>query len=55
VLERPGLLLGEDDHLAGSLCESLEHGCDVPSLLGGEAVGWSRGMRTHPSAQIIDR
>ena len=25
VLERPGLLLGEDDHLAGPLCESLEH------------------------------
>jgi hypothetical protein len=26
VLERASLLLGEDDHLAGSLCESLEHG-----------------------------
>jgi hypothetical protein len=25
VLERPRLLLGEDDHLAGSFCESLEH------------------------------
>jgi hypothetical protein len=25
VLESPGLLLGEDDDLAGSLCESLEH------------------------------
>ena len=24
VLERPRLLLGEDDHLAGPLCESLE-------------------------------
>ena len=24
VLERPGLFLGQDDHLAGSLCESLE-------------------------------
>ena len=27
VLERASLLLGEDDHLAGSLCESLEHQC----------------------------
>ena len=26
VLERPRLLLGEDDHLTCSLCESLEHG-----------------------------
>ena len=26
VLERPRLLLGEDDHLACALCESLEHG-----------------------------
>ena len=26
VLQRPRLLLGEDDHLTGSLCESLEHG-----------------------------
>src|SRR4051794_32790102 len=26
VLQRPRFLLGEDDHLAGSLCESLEHG-----------------------------
>ena len=25
VLESPRLLLGEDDYLAGSLCESLEH------------------------------
>src|SRR6185369_11972918 len=24
VLERPGLLLGEDDHLTGTFCESLE-------------------------------
>jgi len=24
VLEGPGLLLGEDDHLPGPLCESLE-------------------------------
>ena len=55
VLERPRLLLGEDDHLAGSLCESLEHGCDVPSLLGGEAAGWSRGMRTLPLAHVIGR
>ena len=31
VLERPRLLLGEDDHLAGPLCESLEH--DVTSFL----------------------
>ena len=27
VLEDPGLLLGEDDHLAGPFCEALEH-CD---------------------------
>jgi hypothetical protein len=26
VLERSRLLLGEDDDLAGALCESLEHG-----------------------------
>src|SRR5918994_1919559 len=26
VLQRPRFLLGEDDHLTGSLCESLEHG-----------------------------
>src|SRR5881398_829499 len=26
VLERAGFLLGQDDHLAGPLCESLEHG-----------------------------
>jgi hypothetical protein len=26
VLQRPRLLLGEDDHLTGSLCKSLEHG-----------------------------
>jgi hypothetical protein len=25
VLERPRLFLGQDNHLAGSLCESLEH------------------------------
>ena len=25
VLERPGLFLRQDDHLAGSLCKSLEH------------------------------
>ena len=25
VLERPRLFLREDDHLAGSLCKSLEH------------------------------
>jgi hypothetical protein len=24
VLQRPGFLLGEDDHLAGAFCESLE-------------------------------
>ena len=29
VLERARLLLGEDDHLAGSLCESLEHAVAV--------------------------
>src|SRR5205807_7527376 len=29
VLEGAGLLLGEDDHLAGSLCESLEHGSSL--------------------------
>ena len=31
VLERPRLLLGEDDHLTCSLCESLEHGVELPS------------------------
>jgi hypothetical protein len=31
VLERPRLLLGEDDHLSGSLCESLEHVGGDPS------------------------
>jgi hypothetical protein len=25
VLQKAGFLLGEDDHLAGSLCEALEH------------------------------
>ena len=29
VLESPRLLLGEDDYLAGSLCESLEHSVDL--------------------------
>jgi hypothetical protein len=29
VLERPRLLLGEDDHLTCALCESLEHGGGV--------------------------
>ena len=30
VLERPRLLLREDDHLAGAFCESLKHGV-IPS------------------------
>ena len=34
VLERASFLLGEDDHLAGSLCESLEHGVEETFLLG---------------------
>ena len=33
VLEDAGFLLGEDDHLAGPLCEALEHGWD-PSFRG---------------------
>ncbi len=47
VLERPGLLLGEDDHLAGPLCESLEHGCGVPSLLGSAAWRLEGYERSH--------
>src|ERR671916_2406098 len=33
VLQRPRLLLGEDDHLTGSFCESLEHGGRCASFL----------------------
>ena len=39
VLERPRLLLGEDDHLAGSFCESLEH--SVSALWSIKQSGWS--------------
>ena len=38
VLESPRLLLGEDDYLAGSLCESLEHSVTLWSI---KQFGWS--------------
>ncbi len=38
VLERPRFFLSQDDYLAGSLCESLEHD---PSLLWRVSVCWS--------------
>ena len=42
VLERPRLLLRENDHLPGPFCESLEH-CVIPSCQDGasSAVWWS--------------
>ncbi len=40
VLERPRLFLRQDDHLAGSLCKSLEHDCYF-SLFGRYSGGWS--------------
>ena len=46
VLERPGFLLRENDHLAGPFCESLEHGCEF--LPTGVEAGRSRGLRTLP-------
>ena len=44
VLERPRLLLGENDHLAGPFCESLEH---APMI----ASGASPGARECPCAR----
>jgi hypothetical protein len=32
VLELPGLLLGKDDDLPGSLCKSLKHVCSKSSV-----------------------
>ena len=39
VLESPRLLLGEDDYLAGSLCESLEHSVSLSWSI--KQSGWS--------------
>jgi hypothetical protein len=47
VLERPGLLLGEDDHLTGPLCESLEQ---VSSALVGSWV--LTGLRLEGSHRL---
>jgi hypothetical protein len=55
VLERPRLFLREDDHLSGSLSESLEHGAADPSCwawpfsLGSCVVRLGRGTRKHPT------
>jgi hypothetical protein len=50
VLERPRFLLSEDDHLAGALGESLEHGgwCFLPASVEAEflMVVWCRGVRS---------
>ncbi len=42
VLERPRLLLRENDHLPGPFCESLEH-CVLPSCWGGALKGADGG------------
>jgi hypothetical protein len=52
VLQGPRLLLGEDDYLAGSLCESLEHSVSsalrvVYQPLRRVVVVSIRRMRTH--------
>ncbi len=41
VLERAGLFLGEDDHLAGSLGESLEHVSFFVAVSDGRSRRWS--------------
>jgi hypothetical protein len=49
VLERASFLLGEDDHLTGSLCESLEHLRNLPAgaALGRGVFPKNKNPRTH--------
>src|SRR5450759_4393782 len=48
VLERPRLLLRENDHLTGPFCESLEHGAASFLRGGGASSGWRRRSCRQP-------
>jgi hypothetical protein len=56
VLERPRLFLREDDHLSGSLSESLEHGAANPSCWGvalASGRAWSGWVVGRGSTRLV--
>ena len=55
VLERPRLFLRENDHLSGSLCESLEHGAADPSCWAwASSLGWCVVRLGRRDAEVPD-